>query len=175
MELRIAGIVKESVVDGPGLRFVIFTQGCYHHCRGCHNVDTHDPAGGRVIHTDEIMAMVNSAKLIRGVTFSGGEPFLQAEALAYLADKIKAKGLNIVTYSGYVFEQLLTMAVGRPAVKELLHKTDILVDGPFQLEKRDLRLAFRGSTNQRLIYVPDSLKCGHIVLWDEITSFCSNA
>lgn len=175
MDLRIAGIVKDSVVDGPGFRLVIFTQGCYHNCLGCHNSETHDPAGGKMIHTDEIMNMIVASKLIRGVTFSGGEPFLQAKALALLAEKIKARGLNIVTYSGYLFEQLLAMGVQRPDVKELLYHTDILVDGPFQLEKRDLRLAFRGSTNQRLIDVPSSLRSGHVVLWDELQPICSNA
>lgn len=175
MDLRIAGIVKDSVVDGPGFRLVIFTQGCYHNCLGCHNSETHDPAGGKIIHTDEVMNMVAASKLIRGVTFSGGEPFLQAKALASLAEKIKARGLNIVTYSGYVFEQLLAMSIQRREVRELLHRTDILVDGPFQIEKRDLRLAFRGSTNQRLIDVPSSLRSGHVVLWDELRSICSNA
>jgi len=175
MKVRIAGIVKESVVDGPGLRLVIFTQGCPHHCPGCHNPDTHDPEGGRIIDTSEIMEAVNKARLIRGVTFSGGEPFMQAKPLAYLAGQIKAQGLNIVTYSGFVFEQLLAMAVNRPSVRELLYKTDILIDGPFHADKRDLRLAFRGSANQRLIDVSGSLQQGRVVLWRDMESICINA
>ncbi len=169
MELRIAGIVKDSIVDGPGLRVVVFTQGCFHHCPGCHNLETHDPAGGKVIDTAEIMAVIDQAKLIRGVTFSGGEPFLQAGALAGLAKQIKARGLNIVTYSGYVFEDLLVMAQTNADISALLQQTDILVDGPFQLENRDLRLAFRGSGNQRLIDVRNSLRTGAAVLWEQAT------
>ena len=101
MELRIAGIVNESVVDGPGLRFVIFTQGCPHQCSGCHNPKTHDETGGYLITIDEILTMINQAKLISGVTFSGGEPFIQAAKLAYLASKIRDIGLDIVTYTGF--------------------------------------------------------------------------
>ena len=167
MDLRIAGILKESVVDGPGLRMVIFAQGCFHHCAGCHNVKTHDPMAGKIISTDEAMNMIHQARLIRGVTFSGGEPFLQAAPLAYLGKKIKASGLNLFTYSGYVFEQLLAMSADNPAIKDLLYTTDVLVDGPFVLEKRDLRLAFRGSTNQRLIDVALSLRSGRAVLWSD--------
>lgn len=175
MELRIAGIVKDSVVDGPGLRFVIFTQGCPHNCLGCHNPETHDPMGGKIINAGELMEIISKARLIRGVTFSGGEPFLQAKALVYLADMIRARGLNIVTYTGYTFEQLMTRSISDNDIKELLYKTDILVDGPFQLEKRDLRLAFRGSANQRLINVADSLKNERVVLWEDFQPVCINA
>lgn len=174
MDLRIAGILKDSVVDGPGLRLVIFTQGCLHNCAGCHNVETHDPMAGKTMAIDELMKIINKTKLIRGVTFSGGEPFLQAAPLAYLAKKITARGLNLVTYSGYAFEQLLAMSVANPAIRELLYATDILVDGPFMLDKRDLRLAFRGSSNQRLVDVGQSLHTGRVVLWSDSRELCSN-
>lgn len=167
MKVRISGIIKESVVDGPGLRLVVFTQGCPHHCPECHNPNTHDPQGGYEISTEDIAAAIHQARLIRGVTFSGGEPFLQPVPLAHIAKQVKAKGLNVVTYSGYEFEQLLAMSLHNAAVKELLLATDILIDGPYKAAERDLRLAFRGSANQRLIDVPASLRLGNSVLWQE--------
>jgi len=167
MEIRIAGVTRESVVDGPGLRFVIFVQGCPHHCPECHNPQTHDPAGGTLTTTEVLWEMINATKLIRGVTFSGGEPFMQAKPLAELARKIKQEGLNIVTYTGFTYEQLLAIALRQLAVRDLLHLTDILVDGPYVAAKRDLSLAFRGSSNQRLIDVPKSLAAGKVVLWKD--------
>lgn len=167
MELRVAGIEKESVVDGPGLRFVIFTQGCPHQCPGCHNPNTHDPNGGEVMDTEELFSQIIKTRLIRGVTFSGGEPFIQAGALALLAGRIKAEGLDLVTYSGFSFEQLVAMTSRNKAVRQLLAQTDILVDGLYQAAERDLGLAFRGSRNQRLINVPHSLAMGRIILWED--------
>lgn len=167
MELRIAGITRESVVDGPGLRTVIFTQGCPHHCPGCHNPETHDPNGGRIMDVTEILAIVETAKLIRGVTFSGGEPFMQPGPLSYLAEMVKERGLNVVTYTGYVFEQLQEMGKKDAAVMDLLLYTDILIDGPYRKEQRDLRLAFRGSKNQRIIDLPKTFAKGNIVFWED--------
>lgn len=167
MELRIAGIARESVVDGPGMRLVIFTQGCPHNCPGCHNPETHDPAGGKLIDSTEIITMIEQSRLIRGVTFSGGEPFLQAEILANIAYVTKKMGLDIVTYTGFLYEKLLAHAATDLAIAALLQHTDILIDGPYKKEERDLRLAFRGSKNQRLIDVPQSLTAGQVVLWKD--------
>lgn len=167
MELRVAGIAKESIVDGPGIRLVIFTQGCPHRCRGCHNPQTHDLAGGDVVDTDYLLSLAGRAKLIRGVTFSGGEPFLQPAPLAQLGRQIKALGLNIVTYTGYLYEELVALGRSDKAVKELLTCTDILVDGPFRMEERDISLAFRGSRNQRLIDIPKSVAAGKVVQWED--------
>ncbi|VBB06201.1 radical sam [Lucifera butyrica] len=167
MNLRIAGITKESIVDGPGLRVVVFTQGCPHHCRGCHNPQTHDPAGGTLIDTSEILSQLRGARLIRGITFSGGEPFLQAEPLAQIAAQVKRVNYDVVTYTGFVFEKLLTMSLRRKGILDLLQHTDLLVDGPYQEERRDLRLAFRGSANQRLIDVPRSLAQNKVLLWQD--------
>lgn len=166
MELRIAGIEKESVVNGPGIRFVIFTQGCPHCCEGCHNPQTHDPDGGKVVTIEELLVLIQQTKLIRGVTFSGGEPFMQAQALANLAKKIKVLGLTVMTYTGFLCEQLLVMSVKKKGVRELLEYTDILVDGPFIMEQRDLRLVFRGSANQRVIDVAQTLVAKRIVEWE---------
>ena len=173
MILRLAGIVKESVVDGPGIRMVVFVQGCPHLCPGCHNPDSHDPAGGYESSTDEVIGALPDGKLVRGVTLSGGEPFAQAEALVLVAAEAKKRGLSVVTYTGYRLEKLLEMGEQKPAIIELLHLTDILVDGPFEQERRDLDLAFRGSGNQRLIDVPATLLQGKVVEWvDPAWQYC---
>jgi anaerobic ribonucleoside-triphosphate reductase activating protein len=160
MRIRVAGIEKESVVDGPGLRFVIFTQGCPHHCAGCHNPDTWDSDGGQEMDTEDILRQVGENKLIAGVTFSGGEPFGQAVACGQLAGRIKSLGLDIVTYTGYTFEELQSLALEDAGVKRLLEATDILVDGLYVAAERDWELPFRGSRNQRLILVRESLTQG---------------
>lgn len=167
MEIRIAGITRESVVDGPGIRLVIFTQGCPHDCPGCQNPETHDPTAGKLMDSSDIITLIERSRLIRGVTFSGGEPFLQAAALAELAVAVRHYGMDIVTYSGFLFEKLADWATRDAAISALLHQTDILIDGPFRKEERDLRLAFRGSRNQRLIDVPKSLAAGCVVLWQD--------
>ena len=161
-QLRIAGVVNDSIVDGPGYRFTIFTQGCPHRCPGCHNPQTHDPRGGSWIDTDELMGQILGNPLLEGVTFSGGEPFSQAEILAQLGREIKKHGLSLWCYSGYTLESLLAM--NKPSVNHLLEVADVLVDGPFILEERDLELSFRGSRNQRLIDLPASLASGQAVM-----------
>ena len=169
--LRIAGVVRESIVDGKGLRFVVFCQGCPHHCPGCHNPQTHDFLGGYDIDTDKIVAEIKKNPLLQGVTFSGGEPFCQAAAFADLGKKIKAiRGmkLNIMSYSGYTLEQLQKMAQKDKGVAELLNVCDYLVDGPFILAQRDLTLKYRGSRNQRYIDVKKTLRKGEVVLAAEI-------
>lgn len=162
MNLRLAGIIKESVVDGPGLRFVVFAQGCNHHCKNCHNQETWDPQRGYEISIDELLEQIKGVKLIKGVTLSGGDPFLQAEPFALLAKKIKEQGLDVMTYTGYTYEELLDMANKDNGVKELLAASDILVDGPYIDAKRDISLAFRGSKNQRLIDLKESMKTGEV-------------
>jgi len=163
MKLRIAGLTKESVVDGPGIRFVVFVQGCPHHCPGCHNPETLDFAGGEEITVDELFVQIRDTRLLQGVTFSGGEPFAQAAALAYLGKKVKELGLDIVTYTGYTFEEVLDMAEKNQEVRDLLEISDLLVDGPYLAEERDLSIAFRGSRNQRIISVAESLKAKQAV------------
>ena len=163
--LRLAGVVRESIVDGPGIRMTVFGQGCPHRCKGCHNPETHDPEGGYISHPENILKAIDQNPLLQGVTFSGGEPFLQAEAFAELGAEIKKRGLHLVTYTGYTFEQLLA-GMENPGWRELLAVTDMLVDGRFVLEERSLNLLFRGSKNQRLIDVPKSLEKGEVVLWN---------
>lgn len=164
MLIRLAGLVPESYVDGPGIRFTVFVQGCPHHCKGCHNPETHDFNGGRLADVDKIFGKIIRDPLIKGVTFSGGEPFCQPEPLNYLAGMLKEKGYHVMSYSGYTFEELLAMSEENSNIKGLLEKLDILVDGRFELSQRSLELKFKGSRNQRLIDVPKSLKEGRVVL-----------
>lgn len=156
-KLRINGMVEDSIVDGPGLRLAVFVQGCPHHCPGCHNPQTHDFAGGRLIEDEEILGRLQRNPLTAGVTFSGGEPFCQPEALYRIGRGVRAMGKNIVCYSGYTLEQLLDLAKERPAILKLLQISELLVDGPYLEAERDLTLQYRGSANQRLLRLPDAL------------------
>lgn len=155
--LRIAGTVNDSIVDGPGIRLAIFTQGCPHHCKGCHNPQTHDFGGGEDVTLESLLEKAKGNPLLDGVTYSGGEPFCQAKQLYELGLEIKKQGLNIMTYTGYLFEYLTEQASPENYYKELLSVTDWLVDGPFELDKRDILLKFKGSSNQRIIDVKKSL------------------
>ena len=163
--IRLAGIVRESIVDGPGIRFTVFCQGCPHACEGCHNPETHDFAGGKDISIERLLEEIDKNKLLAGVTFSGGEPFCQPEAFAELGRRVKERGLNIVVFSGYTLEELEKMAVQRAEVRELLDLTDILIDGRFVKEERDLTLQFRGSRNQRVIDMNQTRKTGETAIW----------
>ncbi len=163
--IRIAGIVRESIVDGPGIRFTVFCQGCPHACMGCHNPETHDFAGGKDVSIDRLVEEIEKNKLLAGVTFSGGEPFCQPEAFAELGRRVKALGLNITVFSGYTLEKLNEMSMQSAGVRELLELTDILIDGPFINELRDLTLQFRGSSNQRVIDMNETRKRGEVSIW----------
>ncbi len=155
--LRISGVVEESIVDGPGLRYVVFTQGCPHRCPGCHNPDTHDPRGGYDVSLGPLLQQVAENPLLAGVTLSGGEPFLQAGPLARLAREVRGLGKSVVVYTGYRYEQLRRMADEEGAIRDLLEATDLLVDGPYIEALRDLDLLYRGSANQRLLRLRDGL------------------
>jgi len=165
--IRLAGITTESVVDGPGLRTVVWTQGCPHHCPGCHNPDTHDPEGGEWWTFEQIIAELEGDRLATGVTLSGGEPFFQPEACLEIARWVKEKGKNLWVFTGYTWEKLQELAANRPAIMELLRLTDVLVDGPYVREQRALWLPFRGSCNQRLIDVQASLSSGRVCVIDD--------
>lgn len=160
MTLRIAGTVEESIVDGPGLRYVLFTQGCPHHCPGCHNPETHNFSSGRQVNLAWVLADVGKNPITRGVTFSGGEPFCQSAALSALAKELRARGYHLTAFSGYTYEQISVDMEKRALLEEL----DILVDGPFMETEKSMTLRFRGSRNQRIIDVPASLTLGSVVL-----------
>ncbi len=159
-----AGVVPESIVDGPGIRFAVFVQGCPHGCPGCHNPQTHPFEGGEVRKIEELFAQFRQDPLLKGVTLSGGEPFCQAAPLAELAKLVHGVGKDVAVYTGYVYEELLAME--DPGVQDLLAETDLLIDGPYVEAQRNLELRFRGSENQRLIDVKKSLAAGRAVLWE---------
>ena len=158
--LDLSGIVSDSIVDGPGIRTTIFSQGCPHHCPGCHNPETWDFGCGTDVPVAAIVEMVQANPLCRGVTFSGGEPFAQAAGFAKLAVLLKAEGYEVASYSGYTFEELLE---GTEAQQQLLSNIDILIDGPFLISEKSLEIAFRGSRNQRILDVKKSLAEGRAV------------
>ena len=155
--LDLSGIVSDSIVDGPGIRTTVFSQGCPHHCPGCHNPETWAFGCGTKIPAEAVVDIVRENPLCRGVTFSGGEPFAQAEAFARLAGLLKEKGFEVASYSGYTFEELLS---GSDAQRRLLSSIDILIDGRFVLAEKSLEIPFRGSRNQRILDVRKSLEAG---------------
>lgn len=160
--LRLAGVDRESIVDGPGIRYVIFVQGCAHNCKGCHNPGTHDFGGGYCKSVDEIAKDILKRKYLDGVTLSGGDPMYQAKACIELIDILKQHDINVVCYTGFTFEELLIY--GNKYQQELLKKVDILIDGPFVEDMKDLRLTFKGSRNQRIIDVKKTMESGVVVL-----------
>lgn len=151
--LRIAGTIEESFVDGPGVRYTIFCQGCLLNCKGCQNPQTHSLSGGILVSIDDLFNDIQKYKLVSGVTFSGGEPSLQAKELLELAKRLQESGYNIWMYSGYTIENLIK----KPDMLELLKYIDVLVDGPYIESEKTLDLPFRGSKNQRLINVKEYL------------------
>lgn len=165
MNLRLAGIEPESIVDGPGVRLALFFQGCPHRCPGCHNPETHDPRGGSPVRMEQVLALVDASRGLDGVTISGGEPFMQAAGAAGLARAVRARNLNLVLYSGYTFENLLFKSATDACIRALLEEGWLLVDGPYVESERDLRLPYRGSRNQRLVDLPSSLARGVAVEW----------
>ncbi len=162
MELRIAGVVKESIVDGKGIRYTVFTQGCPHNCPGCHNPQTHPFQGGELTTPEKIFEDFRKDPILKGITFSGGEPFCQPGPLAELAELVHGAGKDVTVYSGWTYEQLAEKH--DPEVDALLKKTDVLIDGPFLLAQRNLELVFRGSENQRVIDMKKTREAGRVVL-----------
>ena len=163
MDIRINGIMNDSIVDGPGLRLAVFVQGCSHRCPGCHNPQTHDPLGGAVRDTGEVIRLMDANPLLDGLTLSGGEPFEQAAACLVLARAARERGLSVWAYTGYTLEALRQREDAD--IDELLGLCDVLVDGPFVLAQRSLELDFRGSRNQRLIDLNASRLEKHVVCW----------
>ena len=159
--LRVLSIIEDTTVDGPGFRTCIYCAGCTHACEGCHNPQSWNRGGGEEMNIGHIMQVIK-ADPFANVTFSGGDPMLQAEAFTALAKEIKRQTKkDIWCYTGFVFESLLKMKEQR----ELLQWIDVLVDGPFIKSQKDLSLLFRGSSNQRLIDVQQSLQQNKVVLW----------
>ncbi|MCD7839521.1 MAG: anaerobic ribonucleoside-triphosphate reductase activating protein, partial [Erysipelotrichaceae bacterium] len=167
MKIRLYGTVNDSIVDGPGLRYTIFTQGCPHHCFGCHNPDSHDFHGGYEEDTHNIIEEILDNPLLDGVTLSGGEPMMQPLPLIEIIHKIKEHHLHIMIYSGYTYEEILQLGENQ---KLLLSLCDTLVDGRFDMSKRSLELLYKGSSNQRIINIQGSLKNNRIMI-QEISEY----
>lgn len=164
MEIRICGLTDDSIVDGPGIRYTVFVQGCPHHCPGCHNPQSHDFAGGTMMDTADIIHKMGENPLLDGVTLSGGEPMCQPEACQALAQAAHEKQMNVWCYTGYTLENLLKEQ--NSARMALLQSIDVLVDGRFRQEEKSLSLLYRGSSNQRLIDVKKTLQTGEVVNWE---------
>jgi len=164
--IRLSGIAYESLVNGPGMRRVFFAQGCKHNCKGCFNKDTHDFCGGEERNVDELIKDTLDNPILRGVTFSGGDPFEQADKFAYMARAFKEKGLSIWSYTGYTYEYIIENKNARLGWSELLNNIEVLVDGRFEDERTQDGLKFRGSTNQRIIDVKESLRLNKVITLD---------
>lgn len=162
-----ADLQSDSIVDGPGLRTVIWTQGCSHHCRGCQNPQTWDFEGGAEVPIDMVFEAIDELEYQDGITFSGGDPMFQPEACNIIAKYCKDKGYNIWVYTGFTYDQLMKLAKKDSSYLDFLKNIDVLVDGKFVMKEKDLNCLFRGSRNQRIINVPETLKSGEIVLFDE--------
>ena len=169
MKIRLASpvVMPDSIVDGEGIRFVLWTQGCLHKCPWCQNPQTHSFDDGFLIDIEEIKEQIDELEGQDGITFSGGDPFYQVEECIEIAKYVKSKKMNIWCYTGFTYEVLLSMSKNNPKIIEFLKLIDVLVDGPFVLEKKSLDAIFRGSTNQRIIDTKLSLKNKSIVLVDK--------
>lgn len=165
--IRLAGIAENSLVNGKGLRKVFFSQGCSHHCEGCFNQHTWEFTGGRMFDMDELVQKVKDEPFLDGVTFSGGDPFQQADKFAYLAKKLHEANINIWAYTGYTFEELMKLAQTNPHIKQMINNVDVIVDGRFMKDKMSENLKYCGSSNQRVIDVKSSLNENKIILFKD--------
>jgi len=162
--MRLSGITPESIVDGPGLRFVLFTQGCPHQCPHCHNPESWTSGSGKEFSVKEITRLLKQHKKTkRGITFSGGEPLLQASELVQVAKVVRTMGLDVVTYTGFTYEQIMQNKDADQLA--LLSASDILIDGRYIHSLRDIKLRFCGSSNQRVIDIAATQKHEKIMLW----------
>ena len=161
--MKISGTIQDSIVDGPGLRFAVFTQGCDVGCEGCQNPGAISPSGGIEMTLDQIISEMSSNPLTDGLTLTGGEPFMQAADCSQLAAAAHEIGLNVWTYTGNTFSELIEKSKNDPNIMELLQNTDVLVDGRFEIKERTLSLKWRGSKNQRIIDVPKTLAENEVV------------
>ena len=168
MKIRIASTLQcDSIVDGEGIRIVLWTQGCSHNCEGCHNPQTHSFNEGTLVEVEDIINQIKEFEFQDGITFSGGDPFFQPEACSIIAKYAKENNLNVWCYTGFLFEELVKLNTKNVHIKEFLDTIDILIDGPFKIEERDFNAKFRGSRNQRIIDVPSSLKENKTILYEK--------
>lgn len=168
-KIRIAGIFNDSLVDGPGVRLSIFMQGCPHACQGCHNPNTWDKNGGYLVNLDDIVSKFSENKFLDGITLTGGDPLIHVEKSLYLAKKAKKHGLNIIIYTGFLYEDLIKK--NDKNLKELFKISDVLIDGPFIIKLHDKNLKWRGSSNQRIIALKESLESNKIIEIDDLYNY----
>lgn len=164
-KIRLAGIAYESLVNGPGLRRVLFSQGCPHNCEGCFNPDTHDFNSGEWINSDLIIKDIIDSPFIKGVTFSGGDPWDQADKFVYIGKRLKGKRINIWSYTGYTYEYIIENRYKIKGWNDLLNIVDVLIDGKYEINNKNEKLKYIGSSNQRIIDVKESLNCNHLKLY----------
>ena len=168
MKIRLAAYLQsDSIVDGEGIRTVIWTQGCPHHCLGCHNPETWSFDDGAEVDLEEVYEIIDELEGQDGITFSGGDPFMQPKACAEIARYARSKGLNIWSYTGFYYEELIKLSEKNKDIMDFLKELDVLVDGRFILDKKSFNCIFRGSTNQSVIDVKQSLKKKKKVLIDK--------
>ena len=161
MKVRLASnLQSDSIVDGDGIRTVIWFQGCKHHCKDCQNPETWNFDGGMEVDIEDIKEQLKKLKYQTGITLSGGDPFFQASAATEIAKFAHSIGLNVWTYTGFTYDEIIN---ANDEKMELLKNTDVLVDGRFEIDKKSLACKFRGSTNQRVIDVKKSLEEGGVV------------
>jgi len=167
MKVRLASdLTYDSIVDGPGLRIVLWAQGCFHNCNECHNPKTHNINGGNLYDVEDIVSKIKLSNIQKGITISGGEPFLQAEPFAYIASEAIANNMDVWVFTGYKFEELINKNNKNYHKRmKFIKNIDIIVDGKFEIDKRDINLKFRGSSNQRIIDVKKTLQNNEIVLY----------
>ena len=163
MNIRLAGIIFESLTNGKGLRKIFFSKGCEHNCKNCHNESMNSFDGGELLDIDFLVNSVLDTPYLKGVTFSGGDPFYQAKAFAEFSTKLKNHNINIWCYTGFTYEELIKLSEKDDGIYNLLHHIDVLVDGPYIEELNDGSTRYRGSKNQRIIDVVKSLKENKII------------
>lgn len=164
---NIVGINFESIVDGDGVRVVIFFSGCNHNCKGCHNPESHDFTAGKPFGAElqkQIAEYIKETPFVSGVTLSGGDPMYSASSIIPFLKALKqlSPASTVWVYSGFTYEEIIS----DPSMRELLTLCDVLVDGPFILDQRDVTLSYRGSRNQRIIDVEKTQKAGCVVLFE---------
>ena len=162
MKVRLAApFTEDSIVDGEGIRSVIWFQGCSHHCKECQNPETWPFDKGMEYDVEDVKKMIDNLEDQDGITFSGGDPMFQPEALLELIKHTHEKGMNVWVYTGFTYEEILKL---KPIYKEILENTDVLFDGRFEIEKKTMSAKFRGSSNQRVINVSESIKQGKVII-----------
>lgn len=167
MKIRLAGILPNSLVNGYGLRKVFFSQGCNHHCDECFNQHTWPFVGGKICDCDQLIKETIAESYLAGVTFSGGDPLQQPIPFSYLAKKLKKNNINIWCFTGYTWEEIIKLKKKDIHIKILIENLDVLVDGRFDKNLKNVNLKFAGSSNQRIIDVKQTLKKKKIIIWQQ--------